>query len=51
MMERFLAVAFACRTVTIDIKEWIRMASAFRIMREITVKRMSELGGRPSLLV
>ncbi|KAH9481751.1 hypothetical protein JR316_0006278 [Psilocybe cubensis] len=46
MMERYLEVACACRTVTVDIKEWIRMAAAFRIMREISVKRMAELGAR-----
>lgn len=46
MLEQFLAVVELCRTCTIDAKEWLRLSSAFRVMREISVKRVSELQGR-----
>lgn len=47
MLEHFLAVAEFGRTVTIDAKDWLRLSSAFRMMREVSVKRVFELQGRP----
>ncbi|KAH9481745.1 hypothetical protein JR316_0006272 [Psilocybe cubensis] len=43
ILEQLLALSNVCRTATVDVREWIRLSAAFRVMREITVKRVSEL--------
>ncbi|PPQ83088.1 hypothetical protein CVT25_003792 [Psilocybe cyanescens] len=43
VLEQTLALARKCSTVTVDIREWIRLSSAFQLMRKITVNRVAEL--------
>uniref|UniRef100_A0A8H7Y3G6 ZZ-type domain-containing protein n=1 Tax=Psilocybe cubensis TaxID=181762 RepID=A0A8H7Y3G6_PSICU len=45
MLEQFLSVSELCRTATIDAKDWLRLSSASRLMREVSLKRVSELQG------
>lgn len=47
MLEQLLALCTVCRTATVDVREWLRLSAAFRVMREVTVRRVSELGGAP----
>ncbi|PPQ83090.1 hypothetical protein CVT25_003794 [Psilocybe cyanescens] len=43
VLEQTLALARKCSTVTVDIREWIRLSSAFQLMRKIAVNRVAEL--------
>jgi len=48
MLEYLVQVAQACCTVTIDIREWERLANNFKSMRNLAIERVKYLKGSSS---
>lgn len=46
MLEQTLALARACSTATVDIREWIRLFTAFDVMKTIVADRITKLEGK-----
>jgi len=48
MLEYALEIAFACCSITIDLEEWERISSLFRVLRAVGVSRVISLTGLSS---
>ena len=51
MSEYLLQIVQACCTVTLDLREWLRLAMNFKAIRDLSLERLAFLQGSPLWII